>query len=269
MAEQLADPRMVTKLADPRRFMPTVGLQLAATLGTIPGAFSRTIFGQTDAIVASFRDLWPLAGSVNEKTWPLTAGALSIVSTNANDTAAGSGARRVRIRYLLADFTEIEVFADLDGTTPVTEGINAVGFLDAKRVNDITVVSSGNDGVAMNEGTIVASIAGAEQCAMAPGTNRSYSAYFTVPRKKIGVITDLTLTSDAQNTIDFQFRTPGASFVSGFAPTTNNTYWLANLEAGPLPAGTDARVRVSGTGSTVVLAGFRATFFNSQGAAGE
>ena len=79
-------------------------------------------------------------------TFPAAAATVKIASTSANDTAAGTGARLVRIIGLNADFEEVQENVTLDGQTAVeTTG----AFY---RINTMLVLSAGTS--AANEGLI-------------------------------------------------------------------------------------------------------------------
>lgn len=266
MTSKLADPRVVTKPNDPRRFTPTMDITTASALNVVQGSFTRAVMGVTgDVVAGSFRDLWPLAATVGEKVWPTAVGAVSIVSTDTGDAdPAGAGGRRMLIRYLTADFTEIRARLKLDGTTPVTEDEDGVPFQSAIRVNALRVLQSGSDNTAMNLGTITASIAGVPQYAMAIGTNRAYSAAYTIPKGKIGFVTGVVITADSANTIDFQTRINGEAFFSAFLPSTKDSFFITQALIGPLPVGADLRVRAKGSAAADVMAGFQMSFFNSQ-----
>lgn len=77
-----------------------------------------TVRGQTPSLaMAVTQDIWGESGNLIFQTTPQT---IRIVSSDANDTAGGSGARRVFIRGLDANFESQNEFVDLNGLTPVT-----------------------------------------------------------------------------------------------------------------------------------------------------
>lgn len=113
----------------------------------------------------------------------------SLVSSDAADTAAGTGARTVRITYydqtLMGPFTEDVV---LNGTTPVDTVNNNICFIESLEV--LTVgVQLGNVGtislkaVAAGGGVTVGSIA--------PSDNRTQWAHHYIPQNKAILISYL------------------------------------------------------------------------------
>jgi len=85
------------------------------TLGNVEGAFMVHKFGANDNVGTT---LTPISLSGNYQT-PTTAAALEILSSNANDNSAGTGARTVRIFGLNSSGDEITEDVSLSGTTPV------------------------------------------------------------------------------------------------------------------------------------------------------
>ncbi len=61
-------------------------------------------------------DVWDVGGTL---VWQDTAQRIEIVSSSANDTIAGSGARQVLVRGLDGDFNLQNETVDMDGLTPV------------------------------------------------------------------------------------------------------------------------------------------------------
>ena len=82
-------------------------------------AFKRDAFVNTTALQDV--SMQATGTTIQATNAPLGAN-IEIVSTSANDTAAGSGARKVVIHYLDANFAEADMEVTLNGTTPVNLG---------------------------------------------------------------------------------------------------------------------------------------------------
>ena len=115
-------------------------------------------------------------------TYLSSAEQLSIVSDSANDTAAGSGARSVKITGLDANWDPLTETVDLNGTTPVN---TTNSFL---RVNTIEVATAGSGRT--NDGEILAQN-NAEDNTLAyiePGEGESHNGLYSIPAGKTGYV---------------------------------------------------------------------------------
>lgn len=100
--------------------------------GNIPGHTLRHRFGK--GLVST--TMVPIASSLKYPT-PTAAVTLEVVSSDADDTIAGAGARTVTVLGLDANWEEISQTVDMDGLTPVPLPIDMI------RVYDWWVSSSG------------------------------------------------------------------------------------------------------------------------------
>ena len=103
----------------------------------IPGSKYVFVFGHNFNTGGTREGLWHVN---SEFIWNQTASTLDLVSTNVNDTIAGTGARKVTISGLDINFLEVSQTIDLDGTNPVT---TTQSFL---RVNHANVEETGTYG---------------------------------------------------------------------------------------------------------------------------
>ena len=90
---------------------------LQVARGQIPWHESITVFGYNDDVDSSLETVWPYGGILQ---FPSTALQLSVSSDNANDTAAGTGARTVYLSGLDANHNTISETVTLNGLTAVT-----------------------------------------------------------------------------------------------------------------------------------------------------
>jgi hypothetical protein len=144
--------------------------------GVIPNSSQFRVSGYNADVGTSREDVWPIGGF-----YPfLSAGIqMRVVSSSADDTAAGTGARTVRLVYLDSNYDTQYEDITMNGTTPV----NTVAT-NILRIQDMHVRSLGSG--TGNAGDIdLTNLAGSTTyCRIAVDINRSRSAIFTVPRGK-------------------------------------------------------------------------------------
>lgn len=107
--------------------------------------------------------------------WPTSAVAMEVLSSSADDAAAGTGARTVTIAGLDAAYAEVTQVVTLAGTTPVSLPTNLY------RVNQLVVSSAGSGET--NAGTITLRrvVGGQAQCVISAGYGISRVAAYSVP----------------------------------------------------------------------------------------
>ena len=117
---------------------------LAVAKGDFTGYTNVSKFGNNPSVKsAGFETIWD--GS-NLYPWPTSAQTLDIVSDNANDDVASTGARTIEIQGLDSNWDLQTVTYDMDGTNTVT---TTESFLRVFRARIVTAGSSET-----NEGTI-------------------------------------------------------------------------------------------------------------------
>lgn len=158
---------------DPLRFQDRLAL------GKIPGLSLRQLFG-VGTVGTAFQ---PLLGQSSSTTYSYlsSAASLEVVSTDANDTAAGSGARRVQFSYIdAAGALQVSPILALNGTTAVTSGVPS-----GLRVEDIWVVDQGTYGQIgtgnAGEIRVQTSGGGTVHRRMPAGAGKAVGASMTVP----------------------------------------------------------------------------------------
>ncbi len=150
--------------------------------GGLPDWEAIHVLGQNDDVAATALDDLQQVGSVVLPV-PASAIAMEVVSTSANDAAAGSGARTVEFVTLGAGFVEQSQTVTLNGTTAVSlTGTHL-------RLNGMHVLTNGAaGGTAAGDLILQAAGGGTEYARVAAGGNMLLQAHYTVPAGKVGLI---------------------------------------------------------------------------------
>ena len=133
-------------------------------------------FGEKTAIGTTDQTVWPLTGILENPAAPI---AVTISSSSANDTAAGTGARTVEIQCLIAGFVPVDETYTLNGQTAVAVG-------DISAVNRLKVMSAGSNDynvgtIYVGSGTVTAGVPAVIYAVIAPGNNKTTQAHYTCP----------------------------------------------------------------------------------------
>ncbi len=183
-------------------------------LGNIANNEAVTIVAQNDAVGTSEETIWEEGGLY---TFPSSASTMTISSSDANDTSAGTGLRTIDIEGLDTNYLEITETVTLNGQTGVT---TSNSYLRINRLIGATAGSTNS-----NEGTIyigTGSITAGKPAnvfnLIETGANISHSGVFTVPASKTfyipsaiisvesGKFVEITLVVTAQNGIPLQIN---------------------------------------------------------------
>ena len=152
--------------------------------GNISGKKSVRILGKSTANVNNtLADIWDIGGVY---AFPAAAIQMQVVSASANDAAAGTGVRTVKIYYLDNSYAEQTETVTLNGTTPV----NTV-TTNILRVNQLHAVTVGSGGVAAGNISLQ-SVGGATNYSrINAGVNYARQCIYTVPAGKTLYLTAL------------------------------------------------------------------------------
>ena len=157
------------------------GLQVA--LGNITGVANVSKFGRNLDVDTGFEeDVWSQGGS-----WvaPTTARVHDIVSSNANDTSAGTGARTVEIFGLDSNFDEISETVTMNGTTNVAT-VNSY-----TRIFRMIVRTAGTGGQNAGDITATAQTDATVTAVITAAFNQTLMAIYTVPDSKSAYINNV------------------------------------------------------------------------------
>ena len=157
-------------------------------------SFHKTIFkfGYNAAVGSSKETIWEQGGLY---AYPASATVMTVSSSSANDTAAGTGARTVEIYGLDADYNEISEIVTLNGQTAVN---TTKSYL---RINRGVVRSAGSGGA--NAGTIYAGTGTVTSGVPAnvylsingDGDNQTLMSLWTVPAGYTAFLTKMTVST--------------------------------------------------------------------------
>lgn len=160
------------------------GIQIA--LGNIEGVAGKRVIGRAESVGMSFKDVWP--GS-SDLAYPTAGEQWEIVAADADDAAAGTGARSVIVTYLDDNYIEKKETIILNGLTPVS-----FVATDMFRFQSAIVSDWGSTGE--NQGLITIRVvsAGADRgfidysTDFGKGLSASVGSHFTVPAGKIFIV---------------------------------------------------------------------------------
>lgn len=223
--------------------------------GFIPSARDFFKLGYNAAIAATLEDVWELGGTI---PIPATAITMRVVSTSANDAAAGTGARTVSIDGLDTNYNEIFETVTLNGLTPV----NTVN--QYLRINDFHVITAGTGGVAAGNVNLQDTTGVTTYRRITAGGNRDLTAMMTVPAGKNAYLLAWSFGSSLANAVRFMLRAtcdmdgnlqPGIFLFQDIGIQNSGTTW-ESVMGRHFPAKTD--VKISGNtlaGGTTIASG--------------
>jgi len=150
---------------------------LQVARGQVPHHKTLFKFGNNADINGSLETIWSYGGLY---VYPTSAIQMSVSSSSANDTAAGTGARTIVVSGLNAQYAEISETVTLNGQTAV---LTTNTFI---RVFRAFVVTAGSGGTAagtiyIGTGTVTAGVPATVYAEIVLGENQTLMAIWTVP----------------------------------------------------------------------------------------
>jgi hypothetical protein len=174
-----------------------IDFYLAVAKGDFTGYTKVNKFGYNDSIGSSnFEVIWETGGQYPYQSSPVT---VDVVSDDANDDVAGTGARTLRIQGLDGSYNLAEETVDMDGTTTVT---TTQEFLRVFRMSVETAGSTGN-----NEGTITVTYTGGSDVAatISEGNGQTLMTLYTIPAGYTGYLLSMNISSGKDQEMQFKF----------------------------------------------------------------
>jgi hypothetical protein len=151
--------------------------ELQVARGQIQGHRNVTVFGFNPDVDTAQVSVWPLPSLI---TFPASPIQMTVSSTSANDTSAGTGARTIVVQGLDANYNEVSETVTMNGQTAVTMTASLV------RVNYAYVVTAGSgnsaDGdIYIGTGTVTAGVPATAYDIIKLDYNTTITGSFTVP----------------------------------------------------------------------------------------
>jgi len=191
--------------------------------GSISGHTPFAKLGYNDNVGSTEEDIWTQSSVY---PWIAAPGiALEVVSSDVNDTVAGTGVQKVRVGYLDADYSEHSEILSMNGTTPVP--LTDTSIL---RVNYIRATQVGTGLVAA--GNITCRLVGGAATvyrAIVAGYTRGRGLIYTVPLGKTLYITSIAISSN-HTTAGKVVRWTGRAQVDDTAPTVRVPFFQPFFE---------------------------------------
>ncbi len=231
------------------RWYVNLGMVTPRDAGTRP--WDGTQIGKRQALAAgATAAAWP--GVASEPALPATAGTIQAVSTDANDTALGTGARTIVVHYINASGYERAGVCTLDGTTPAdvneaqynpdTGNYDLISPTTAATGWSINYAEINQAGTGLsNAGRIDISAGGAIGAAMGAGDGVTYSSWLHIGIGQIALLSGFTISSQIPDDTLGEFVVDVPQFAAFFAPRT-----VAGLYGGSSPLVFDAPKTIPG-----------------------
>lgn len=229
-------------------------------LGRVPGWEIYRKFGANPDIDAGTEDCWS-AGGV--RTWPSSAGVVTVVSSLAADASGGTGARTLTLYGLDANYDRITETITLNGVTPV---VTSASFLRFSRA----IVATAGTGET-NAGVITFTVGGNLQGTIQAGNGQTEICMDTVPNGYNLIVTAVLMTTGRSKLatndlrVEGQVKTFGGAWRSILINELYQTDVKADLKPVVLPAKTDFRIRGISTGADATLAATVAGYLVREG----
>lgn len=159
-------------------------------LGKMPYMDKVQLLGYNAAISTSAETVWSPGATYAQLT---TAAAMEVLSSSANDAAAGTGVRTISVGYITSAGVQVNTGPiSLNGTTPVALGVSALA------INKINILTTGSGLV--NAGTIdVRTVSGSvvkRRIASSAGqVGQSYDFIYHIPKGCSGLIGPIHITA--------------------------------------------------------------------------
>jgi len=186
---------MTRELSSISRFGLTEPFELQVGRGQITGHSVVHIFGHNPDVDTAEVTVWPTTGLLGH---PAAPNLMTVSSSSARDTSAGTGARSVFIIGINGTGGYVSETVILNGQTAVT----TTHEYDA--IERVTVVSAGSGGanagtIYVGTGTVTSGVPAVTYSAMGIGDNLSLVGHWTCPTDHVGYLTYGSITCGTAN----------------------------------------------------------------------
>lgn len=159
--------------------------------GTFGAGSAEYKFGFNGDVGAAEETIWAQGGLY---AFPPSASVMTVSSSDANDAAAGTGARTVQIYGLDADYLAVNEIVTLNGQTPVT---TTNSYLRMERAI-VRSAGSGEEAAGIiyaGTGAVTAGVPANVFTTIAQGENQTLQAFKTIPAGKMGWLNNVIASS--------------------------------------------------------------------------
>lgn len=201
--------------------------ELQVSRGQISFHRNVTVFGFNPDVDTTQVSVWPLPSLI---TFPASALQMTVSSSSANDTAAGTGARTVVVQGLDANYNEVTETVTMNGQTAVTMTASLL------RVNYAYVVTAGSGNSAagniyIGTGTVTSGVPATVYDIIKLDYNNTTTGSYTVPAGYTGYVSQgLFSTGQASGSTQVEGRllTRGTNNIRMTAAITTLNNGVAN-----------------------------------------
>ncbi len=201
--------------------------ELQVSRGQIQGHRNVTVFGFNPDVDTTQVSVWPLPSLI---TFPASAIQMTVSSTSANDTAAGTGARTVVVQGLDANYNEVTETVTLNGQTAVTMTASLL------RVNYAYVITAGSSNSAEGDiyigtGTVTAGVPATTYDIIKFDYNNTTTGSYTIPAGYTGYVSQGLFSSGqagGSNQVQGRLLTRGVNNIRMTAAITSINNGVAN-----------------------------------------
>jgi hypothetical protein len=200
---------------------------LQVSRGQIQGHRNVTVFGFNPDVDTTQVSVWPLPSLI---TFPTSAIQMTVSSTSANDTSAGTGARTVVVQGLDANYNEVTETVTMNGQTAVTMTASLL------RVNYAYVATAGSGNSAAGDiyigtGTVTAGVPATAYNIIKFDYNNTTTGSYTIPAGYTGYVSQGLFSSGqagGSNQVQGRLLTRGTNDIRMTAALTTLNNGVAN-----------------------------------------
>lgn len=201
--------------------------ELQVSRGQIQGHRNVTVFGFNPDVDTSQVSVWPLPSLI---TFPSSALQMTVSSTSANDTAAGTGARTVVVQGLDANYNEVTETVTMNGQTAVTMTTAML------RINYAYVATAGSGNSAAGDiyigtGTVTSGVPATAYDIIKLDYNNTTTGSYTIPAGYTGYVSQGLFSSGqagGSNQVQGRLLTRGLNNIRMTAAITTINNGVAN-----------------------------------------
>lgn len=219
--------------------------QLEAIKGTIDGLSHTHIFGSASELPLTMTTMWPHDA---DHVFPTAATVMTLSSTDAADTSAGTGGQTIIVTGLLSDGTEATEIVSLNGITGVST-TNSYLRINDLEVDDVGTGEKNAGTIYIGTGTITAGEPAVVYGLIELGAGKAHSAIYSVPLGWDAYIMSYSANSSSNKSVEVELYTrySGKSWISrehlNILATPTEHEFYSPLKYGPL---SDITLRANG-----------------------